>query len=130
MCDAGVIQKMNLQYNTNLPTLWDNNKYMHYPLRTMLNSYKPPKTNTSINLCDISVIFDNIDKTVMQLKRLDLYDISYLHRRKNIYYFTIRVNNRVIRYSLKTSNKTIAILLKLKILHHLNITHQLRQKIF
>ena len=71
------------------------------------------------------MILDNLTKTVTQLKGLDLYDTSYLHLRKNIYYFTIRVKNRVIRYSLKTSNKTIAILLKLRILHHLNITHQL-----
>ena len=58
-----------------------------------------------------------------RLTLLNLYDNSYLHLRNGIFYFSVRVSSLVIRISLHTDNLTLAIVLKLKIFHHLNLNN-------
>lgn len=73
--------------------------------------------------CETYDILKSVEKIETQLKRLKLYNTTYLHKRNDIYYFSIRVGKLVIRKSLHTYNKTFAIILKMKILRALNMNN-------
>ncbi len=49
--------------------------------------------------------------------------MTYLHLRNGTYFFRIRVSNKVARKSLHTDNLTLAVILKLYILQHLQSLH-------
>jgi hypothetical protein len=73
--------------------------------------------------CETYDILKSVEKIETQLKRLKLYNTTYLHKRNGVYYFSIRVGKLVIRKSLRTYNKTFAIMLKIKILRDFNMNN-------
>ncbi len=86
---------------------------------TIIDTPLTPSTTTFQPLNDTFEILKNLRNFEIHLRRLNLYNSKYLILRNGIYYFIMRVRNKVTRKSLNTDNLTLAILIKLKILQHL-----------
>lgn len=82
-------------------------------IRTIQKTLKTPSNHTYNILCET---FGQLKKTEKLLKGLNLYNEKYLLCRNGIYYFVLKVNNQVLKKSLKTNNITYAIILREKIL--------------
>ncbi len=87
-------------------------------IRTTTNTSETPILSYNQTLWET---FDKLNQTEKLLKKLSLYNEKYLLNRNGIYYFVIRFNESIIfKKSLHTSNLTLGILLKLKILYRLS----------
>ena len=86
-------------------------------IRTTLTTQQTPILS---NVQPLWETFEKLNQTEKLLKKLSLYNQKYLLNRNGIYYFVIRLNESIIfKKSLHTSNLTLGILLKLKILYRL-----------
>ncbi len=88
--------------------------------RTIIDPLQTTSTTAFQPLSDTFGTLKNLKKLETHLRKLNLYNTTYLTLRNGIYYIRLRVCNKVARKSLHTDNLTLAVILKLKILNHLN----------
>ena len=111
---------MKEEIKSDLATITEFKEKTNGSLRTIIDPLETPLNTTFQFISDTNETLKNLKKIETLLRRLKLYNTTYLHLRNGIYYFRIRVSNKVARKSLNTDNLTLAVILKLKILNHLN----------
>lgn len=84
--------------------------------REFNNTHKTPISREEQLLSETYV---KLKKTTRLLKKLGLYTTKYLYKRNDIYYLSLKIDDIVVKKSLRTNNLTYANILKIKIFNRM-----------
>lgn len=84
------------------------------PSDTIIYTSKSPENRDFQPICET---FVKLKKNGKLLQKLGLLDTKYLHKRNNIYYFSLKIKNQVIKKSLHNDDFVYSNLLKYKIIN-------------